>query len=160
MNPITAVIARYKLLFEIVLIGALALVTMWGVHMFLEHERDIGRAEVQALWNKQIATDQAAARVKTAELAAQADEARKNGADREQTIRTLATATGSASNSLRDTLAAIRGGVPSASQEALAKSTTALAAVLTDCQGRYRELAEKADRHASDAKTLDEAWPK
>jgi hypothetical protein len=31
--------------------------------------------------------------------------------------------------------------------------------VLTQCTGRYRDLAEIADRHASDVQTLIEAWP-
>jgi hypothetical protein len=153
-------LSPYKLLAEIVVIGSLAAGTAYGIHQFLEHERQIGRNEVQALWDAQTAKDERAARLETARLAKQAEDAEKNGATREQTIRTLATASGNANLGLRDTLATIRGGVPSATVDALGKSIATLSTVLAECSGRYQGLAEKADRHASDVKTLQEAWPK
>ena len=160
MSGLLGFFSPYKLAIEIALLGALAAGAMWGVHQFLEHERDIGRAEVQARWDTQTAKDKDAARVETERLAKQAADAEKNGNDREQTIRTLAAASGNANVGLRDTLAAIRSSVPKASTETLANSVGTLSTVLADCTGRYRELAEKADRHASDTKTLDDAWPK
>lgn len=156
---ILALFTRYKLLLEIALIGALAAGVIYEVHQFLEHERDIGRAEVQARWDAQTTKDKEAARLETARLAKQSEDAEKNGATREQTIRTLAAAAGSANLSLRDTLAAIRSGVPSATVDSLGKSVAALSTVLADCSGRYQGMAEIADRHASDVKTLSEAWP-
>jgi uncharacterized protein (DUF2252 family) len=153
-------LSPYKLLAEIVVIGSLAAGTAYGIHQFLEHERQIGRNEVRALWDAQTAKDERAARIETARLAKQAEDAEKNGANREQTIRTLATASGNANLGLRDTLATIRGGVPSATVDALGKSIATLSTVLAECSGRYQGLAEKADRHASDVKTLQEAWPK
>lgn len=155
-----ALLARYKLLFEIALIGALALGAAVGVHLFLEHERDIGRAEVQAKWDHQQELDKEAARAKEAEFATRLNEAIQNGVIRDQTIRTLAAAAGNANVGMRDTLATIRSGVPSASAEALGQSVATLSSVLAKCTGRYIDVAERADRHASDAKTLDEAWPK
>lgn len=155
-----ALLARYKLLIEIVLIGALAAGAAYGVHEFLEHERQVGRDEVQSRWDKQQALDKEAARVKEAEFETRLNEAIQNGVVREQTIRTLAAASGNANLGLRDTLAAIRDGVPGATVEALGKSVTALSSVLAKCTGRYIDVAERADRHASDAKTLSDAWPK
>lgn len=152
-------LARYKLLLEIVLIGALALGAAVGIHLFLEHERGIGRAEVQAKWDAQQAKDAEAARVKEAGFATRLNEAIQNGVIRDQTIRTLAAASGNANVGLRDTLAAIRSGVPGASNDALGKSVSTLATLFAECSGRYRDVAEKADRHANDAKTLTEAWP-
>ena len=35
-----------------------------------------------------------------------------------------------------------------------------LAVVLGECATRIGELAEKADRHAADSRTLEKAWPK
>lgn len=160
---ITAIVARlapYKLLIEIAVIGALAGGVVYGVHQFLEHERDIGRQEVQARWDAQTVLDKEAAREKEAGFAKQLQEANKNASDRDQTIRALAAASGGANNGLRDTLAAISRGVPSATVDALGKSVTTLSAVLAECSGRYQSVAEKADRHASDVKTLQEAWPK
>jgi hypothetical protein len=159
MATIAARLAPYKLLFEIVVIGALAAGALYAVHQFLEHERDIGRQEVQARWDAQQAADERAARAKEAAFAKQLQEATKNASDRDQTIRALAAASGGANLGLRDTLAAISRGVPSATADALGKSVATLSAVLAECSGRYQSLAEKADRHASDVKTLQEAWP-
>jgi hypothetical protein len=153
-------LSPYKILFEIVVIGSLAGGAVWAAHEFLEHERAIGRAEVQARWDEQVAKDNETARLETVRLEKQAEDAEKNGATREQTIRTLAAAAGSANLSLHDTLAAIRGSVPNATIDSLGKSVATLSTVLADCSGRYQGMAEIADRHASDVKTLSEAWPK
>jgi hypothetical protein len=160
---IAALLARfapYKLLLEILVIGTLAAGALYGAHLFLEHERDIGRNEVQALWDKQSAADEKAARIREAELTKQRDDAIAQGANRENLIRTLAAGSNAANLGLRDTLAAIRAGVPGASSDALGKSVTTLSTVLADCTGRYHALAERADRHASDVKTLQDAWPR
>jgi hypothetical protein len=152
-------LAPYKIVAEIVVFGALAGGVTYGVHEFLEHERDIGRAEVRALWDKQTAADKDAARKQEADFATRLDEATKNGADREETIRTLVAASGNANLGLRDTLAAIRSGVPGGTVETLGKSVATLSTVFADCAGRYQAMAATADRHASDAKTLSDAWP-
>jgi len=143
------------------MLGALALLAgiCWGVHEFLEHERDIGRNEVRAEYAQKLAEAKDAAKIREDELRAQRDDAVNKGNDREQIIRNLAASGSASSVSLRDALAHIGVGVPSASIEALRQSTTTLATVLTDCQGRYRAVAEAADRHANDAKTLSDAWP-
>lgn len=130
-----------------------------GVHEFLEHERDIGRNEVRAEYAQKLAEAKDAARQRETELIAQRDDAITRGNEREQTIRSLAASSATASVGLRDTLAHISVGVPGATIEALRNSTTTLATVLSDCQGRYRALAEVADRHANDSKTLSDAWP-
>jgi hypothetical protein len=141
--------------------AALALsAATYAVHSYNEGLREQGREEIR----KQVADAQKAAealaREKEAFWRAQTDEARKNATERDTTIRSLAAAAGNSSNSLRDYLASLSRQAPGASSEANAKSTIALAAVLSDCQTRYRELAEKADRHVSDIKTMQESWPK
>ena len=61
---------------------------------------------------------------------------------------------------MRDTLSATRGGVPGESTAACAVRADAGADVLAQCGAAYQDLAAIADRHASDARTLIEAWPK
>jgi hypothetical protein len=100
------------------------------------------------------------ARMREQDWNTQLNQAIENANSRDQIIRSMAASSISASVGLRDTLAAISRGVPDASVEALRHSTTTLAAVLQNCQSEYRELAEKADRHASDTMTLEQAWPK
>ena len=46
-----------------------------------------------------------------------------------------------------------------ATVEAARTAADAFATVFTDCQGRYADVAAKADGHASDVRTLEEAWP-
>ena len=61
---------------------------------------------------------------------------------------------------LRNSVAAARGGVPGESAAACAQRADAAGDVLGQCAAAYSELAAIADRHASDARTLIEAWPK
>ena len=61
---------------------------------------------------------------------------------------------------LRDELASTRGGVPGESTAACAVRADAGADVLAQCGAAYQDLAAIADRHARDARTLIEAWPK
>jgi preprotein translocase subunit SecF len=142
-------------------VGALLAVSAvtWVVHSYNEGLREQGREEVR----KQVADAKKAAdelqRQKEDFWRAQTDEARKNATERDVTIRSLAAAASTPSNSLRDALASLSRQASTATAEANAKSTIALAAILNDCQASYRELAEKADRHVNDIKTMQEAWP-
>ena len=61
---------------------------------------------------------------------------------------------------LRDELASTRGGVPGESTAACAVRADAGADVLAQCAAAYLSMAGIADRHANDARTLIEAWPK
>ena len=61
---------------------------------------------------------------------------------------------------LRDATRATRGGVPGESATACAVRADAGGELLAQCAAAYSDLAAVADRHASDARTLIEAWPK
>lgn len=61
---------------------------------------------------------------------------------------------------MRDTLSATRGGVPGESTAACTQRADAAADVLAQCAAAYLSMAGIADRHANDARTLIEAWPK
>lgn len=100
------------------------------------------------------------ARLRKQHWTTQRNQAIENANSRDQIIGTLAAGSSSASLSLRDTLAAIGRGVPDASVEAFRHSTKTLATVMQNCQSEYRELAEKADRHANDYLSFEQAWPK
>ncbi len=149
----------YKLVIEIIVLGALAAGAMVGVHLFLEHERDIGRAEVQARWDKQIADDKESARLRTAALVAQRDTAVDQGAKREDTIRTLAATVATTSGGMRDAVTKINSGMPDYSTDALRAVTRTYGDLLAECQGRRGAVAEEAERLNSEKRTLIEAWP-
>jgi hypothetical protein len=153
-------LAPYKLLFEILVIGALGLGAMYGVHQFLEHARDIGRQEVRAEWDKQIAKDEKAAAAVTAAWQAQSATAATEGVKREETIRSLAATSAAAAGGLRDAVAKINRAVPDYSADALRALTGTYGDLLAECAGRRREVAEEAERLNSEKRTLIEAWPK
>ena len=125
-----------------------------GWRLDAAHHADIAQRDAQLAAAKDLA------RLREQDWTTQRNQAIENANSRDQIIRSMAAGSASASLGLRDTLAAISRGVPDASVEALRHSTTTLAAVLQNCQSEYRELAEKADRHASDALTMAQAWPK
>lgn len=124
-----------------------------GWRLNAAHQAEIATRDAQLAAAKDLA------RLREQDWNKQRNEALENANSRDQIIRTLSAGSAGASLSLRDTLAAISRGVPDASVEALRHSATTLAAVLQNCQSEYRELAEKADRHASDTLTLEQAWP-
>lgn len=61
---------------------------------------------------------------------------------------------------LRDTIRATAGGVPGESTASCTQRADTSADLLGQCAAAYLDLAAIADRHASDARTLIEAWPK
>lgn len=86
-------------------------------------------------------------------------EAEHAASDREQKLRADSAAAHAAARSLRDTVAALSTELSTAPAEACRATAAAALAVLSECSGRYRAVAEAADGHASDVRTLTEAWP-
>lgn len=132
---------------------------IFGFNVFVDHQRDIGYQKAVAEYTVKLLEAKEAADKREQELTTQVQEAQANGLKREETIRTLAAAVGKSSDSLRNTANAIRLGLPLATVEAARTAADAFAAVFSECQGRYGSLAEKADGHANDVRTLEEAWP-
>lgn len=145
-----------KAVASVVLVAALLFAWNWHI----DHERNIGYQNAVAEYNVKLLAAKEAADKREQELSAQVQEAQANGLKREETIRTLAAAVGKSSDSLRNTANAIRLGLPNATVEAARTAADAFATVFTDCQRRYADVAEKADGHANDVRTLEEAWPK
>ena len=134
-----------------------AAVVAWN--HFLDYEQNIGYQKAVAEYNVKLLAAKEAADKREQELTTQVQEAQANGLKREETIKALAAAVGKSSDSLRNTANAIRLGLPHATVEAARTAADAFATVFSECQGRYGELAAKADGHASDVRTLEEAWP-
>lgn len=79
---------------------------------------------------------------------------------RAQVVRRDADRARSELDRMRDALNASRGGLPGESVAACAQRADAAADVLAQCGTAYQDMAAIADRHASDTRTLIEAWPK
>jgi hypothetical protein len=147
------------------LLAALALLCAfaYGFHEFVEGKIEIGRkegrGEVQGLWNKQKSLDEETFRLRSEANQKIVDTALTQGEQREAIIKTLAASSTAASSGLRDTIAAFNRSSATATTQALIERAAAASSLLGDCSDRYRSLAEKADRHANDARTISEAWP-
>lgn len=79
---------------------------------------------------------------------------------RETILRAAAAAAATESDGLRGDLDAMRLQLDGASRDAAVERANAVAAVLADCSRKYQEMASVAERHASDVKTLIDAWPR
>jgi hypothetical protein len=159
---IAALLARlapYKLAFEILVFGALAAGALYGAHQFLEHERQIGRDEVQARWDAQKLADQEAADRQAQFWRARYDDAINQGAKNAQALHADAAAARAAADGLRDTTDRLGQLLAGASAETARKYAAAYQTVFADCVGRYRAMGEAAQGHANDALTLGAAWP-
>ena len=141
------------------LIAAVIAAAIFAWNWFIDYERSIGYDKAVAEYNVKLLAAKEAADRREQELTTQVQEAQANGRKREETIKALAAAVGKSSDSLRHTADTIRLGLPNATVQAARTAADAFAAVFTDCQGRYADVAAKADGHASDVRTLEEAWP-
>ena len=98
-------------------------------------------------------------REKEREQTARAEEARKHAEQHAKQLAEDVAAAGVAADSLRQQVARLQRGLSSASAEANRRTADAALDVFQQCADRYRSVAAAADRHASDAVTLSEAWP-
>lgn len=87
-------------------------------------------------------------------------EAQNAAVNRGIQLQVAAGAARSESERLRNDLDAITADLPRRTDAAVRQYAAAANAVLDQCQRAFVDLAGKADGHASDALTLQQAWPK
>lgn len=100
-----------------------------------------------------------AARQAESRLRAQVMEAQEDAQKREEKLVADAAAAGRAADGLRSQIASLRRGLSAATAEANRRTADAALDVFQQCTDEYRAVAQAADQHASDAVTLDQAWP-
>jgi len=142
-----------------ILLAVLVAGGIWGVHLYNQYQQQIGYDRAVAEYKEKENEAIANARKTEAGLRKQLADAISAAARRNQRVDTAVAAASSATDSLRDTLNTYRDSVPSATAAALVKSVNALTTVLGDCGAKYQGVAEKADRHAADAKMIHDSWP-
>ncbi|MBP8812258.1 MAG: hypothetical protein KBE25_03190 [Laribacter sp.] len=99
------------------------------------------------------------ARKAEAAMHAQVRKAQEDAQKREQKLVADAAAAGRAADGLRSQIASLRRGLSTAGAEANRRTADAALDVFQQCADEYRAVAQAADQHASDAMTLDQAWP-
>jgi len=126
-----------------------------------------GATQVQARWAKASADQLQAALVAEQQHRAQEldwnrklQEVEHAATEREQKLRADSAAAHAAARGLRNDLAALRAELPAATLATLHATADSALAVLGECADRYQAVAAAADGHASDVRTLTEAWPK
>lgn len=155
-----AALLPYKSIAEFLALLALVAAVCFGAHRFLESEQKIGYDKAVAEYQAKALIAEEEAKQRQQDLETQLEKAQNEAIQRENLLRVSAGLAADASSSLHNALTHYsNGSMSNDTAAALFKSTATLATVLDECQGNYRELAAKADRHASDVKTLTDAWP-
>jgi ABC-type transporter Mla subunit MlaD len=90
------------------------------------------------------------------ELEIKITEAHNEAIKRQKTLKAAADNARAVADSLRKQLE----NKTQTADNAASQSTDAVSTILADCARDYADMAEKADGHASDVKTLMDAWPK
>jgi len=128
--------------------------------------RHHGAERVRGQWNDAVvkqslitAETERAYRQREQSMLQQVQKAQYDAAQRETALRAAADAASASAGSLRNDLAAVRGRLSAATAEACRATASASLELLGTCADEYRGVAEAADRHASDTRTLIEAWP-
>lgn len=126
-----------------------------------------GRAAVRAQWDaekaiqlKQTLELQSQYRQKEQEHAQRLSDAQHAARKRENLLQSQLATLRVSADSLRDDLATYRSQLPGASCDAVRKHAAALGTVFEQCAGRLESVARDAQGHASDALTLEQAWPR
>lgn len=95
----------------------------------------------------------------TVELQGKKDAAIKTATARNAALAAVADSARAESERLRADLDKARTDIANASDSSLRQYATTLGAVFAECGTSLESLARKADGHASDARTLIDAWP-
>jgi hypothetical protein len=117
-------------------------------------------SKIQAAHLKAYTESLQAAADKTYQLQQQKDEAEHAFQVRQNGLLADAAAARAESVRLRGSLADIRKRLPSLTEQAVRQYADAASVVFGECQERYTELAEQADRIDNDRQKLADAWPK
>jgi hypothetical protein len=128
----------------------------WGVCAV----HQAGYDKAVAKYTKQALRAEEDARTKESQLNQKVIEAQNAAVIRGQEIKKLSEALALSSIKLRNTTATIRSNLSTNSCETNRNTADTAITVFEECRAEYSKMAENATGHASDFKTLDDAWYK
>jgi hypothetical protein len=155
MNPFTF-LSPYRWLLYGGLIAALVL----GAWRLDAHVQQQGYDRAVAEYTAQALKATEAARVREQSLQSQVTKANDDHQKRETSLLADAGRAATVTASLRSDLANIRASLPGLTRAAVNQRADALAELFGQCGAAFTDMAKKADGHANDSLTLQEAWPK
>ena len=145
-----------KYIAAVVLIAGL----IFGLNVFVDHQRDIGYQKRVAEDAVQLNADMQAAREQTERMFRIHDKAIAEGAQREQALKNQLSSARAVSVSLRDDIAFYVSRLSEYSDATTRAYADTGLRLLGACQERYIEVAAGAKGHLNDWRTVSEAWPK
>lgn len=159
MNAIKAFISPYLGTIKLIAIGSAIAAFMYSyVYTYNAGGRNKTAAlKLEYAQQTKIADD--AARKQERQFSATLKKAQDDYALRQKTLLADAATARAESLRLHDTLTDFRRKLPQLTEQAVRQYADTASVVFNECQKRYSELAETADRIDSDRQKLDDAWP-
>lgn len=139
-----------------VLSAAIAAASAWS---YQANRYDARIASIEKTHAEAVLTAGEAARASERAIATKYQGALNAATARQNDLRRHADAARAESHGLRDTLYSFRASLPSATRTTVIARADTAAELLGACAAEYQDVAAAADGHASDARTLIEAWP-
>jgi hypothetical protein len=136
-----------------------ALVAAAGVWVFQDARRDAAVAEVRLEQSNERMVAVSKARAEERAINSTYQGALNAARTREALLRTEIDHLHRVSDGLRDQSADAARRLAAAPPAAVLEYALAIDTVFNDCRAAYAGMVEKADGHASDVRTLREAWP-
>lgn len=153
-------IKPYLNLIKIAALALLIAAAVWLWNSFVDRQQQIGYDRAAAEYQvKQLAAEQTA-RAKEQSMQQRLNEATHAAAERETKLRADYAAAHRTALGLRDTIANLRHSLSGTTADACRVTADTALNVFGECSAEVGRLAEASDRHASDVRTLSEAWPR
>ena len=121
--------------------------------------KDAQIAEIEAANSAAVAAATAQAMEQTTEMQRKKDDALRLAAKRAQENAAAATAARAERDGLRNQINTATSALPTATCASSRDYAATAAALFDQCAAALEELATKADGHATDSRTLTNAWP-
>lgn len=155
----------YAWLIKLVAVAALVGGAWWAWNSHISHQQQIGYDRATATLQPQLdhargeLAAEKSARAREQAWAKQLEIANREAEARNQALEAAAAATAAAAGRLRHNLATLQQRLAGTPAQACHETAATLATLFGNCTDEYRALAAAADGHASDVRTLSDAWP-
>lgn len=155
----------YAWLIKLAAIALLVGAAWWAWNSHISHQQQIGYDRATALLQPQLVQARGElaaeknARAREQAWAQQLEAANREAEARNQALEAAAAAAAATAGRLRNNLADLQQRLAGTTAEACRKTAATLATLFGNCTDEYRAMAAAADGHASDVRTLSDAWP-